>query len=101
MVASQDNKQQGETMKTFNTGREYAAEGQIINYQVIDTSYGQDEWCADYLDYTVLFNDVTRGIDGYVEFTAHKDDNATTSIQSRIMDKYDTGKYEITNDIVK
>ncbi len=80
-------------MNTFNTDRGYSAEGQIINYTIVSQDLGAEDWCEDYLDYVVLFNDTTRGISGYVEFTAHKDDNAPSSIQNRIMNKYDGGDY--------
>ena len=80
-------------MKQFNTGRGYSADGQVINYEIISCDLGAEDWCADYLDYVVLFNDTTRGIDGYVEFCAHKDDNSASSIQNRIMDKYDANDY--------
>ena len=92
-------------MPQFNTNRGYSAEGQIINYEItsvtIDGFYADVLANEDYLAYIVLFNDVTRGIDGYVEFSAHKNDCSQQSIQGRIMDNYDTGQYTSTNDKVK
>ena len=80
-------------MMQFNTYRAYSPEGQIIEYSTVSQEYGAEEWCKDYIDYTVFFNDTTRCIKGYVEFTTHKDDNSSRSIQNRIMDKYDKGEY--------
>lgn len=74
------------TKKTlrFNTGRQYAPEGQIIEAELL-----RIEACPILGDdvYAVRFNDVTRGIRGEVQ--------VSDFTQSAIMRQYDAGRYEL------
>ena len=84
-------------MPTFNTNRPYSADGQIIDYTVVNVAGvpGDPELFGDYLDYTVEFEDTTRCIRGRVSFMAHQDDNAPSSIQARLMNEYDANNYDL------
>ena len=82
-----DNLPQGETI-SFNTGRHYSAEGQII----VATMYGVlipfEEWLSgskEQGDYYVLFHDITRDIKGMVK---------TDLTEPAIMNDYDNNDYK-------
>ena len=76
-------------MPTFNTGREYSKEGQVIDYEVTSISEGE----FGYLQYTIKFMDNTRCISGNVSFLKDPDDNTAASIQDSIIGQYDNGNY--------
>ena len=70
----------------FNTGRHYAANGQIIRVLVISDREDGD-WP------TVWFSDRTRNIDGKFDYWARATDPEFV-IRRALMDRYDEGKYE-------
>ncbi len=71
---------------TFNTGREYSAEGQII----VATEFGcydDIDWFGDSdINQYIIFNDITRGIAGKIELCE--------LTETAIMEAYDKGQYE-------
>lgn len=71
---------------TFNTGRQYAPEGQIITVQVIEDGF--------------LFRDHTRCVSGHVLFneaTKYVEDGlmGEWNIKPMVMGSYDTGAYRL------
>jgi len=77
---------------SFNTGRKYSPEGQIINWTCeISNELGtSDGW--PYYELYILFSDTTRDISGSIQtttlgvITVH-------SIQSILLTNYDAGNY--------
>jgi hypothetical protein len=67
---------------TFNTGREYSPQGQIITVR-------QDIDNETFEQTGILFHDHTRGIWGQIDAVYSADNN----LQSFVMRNYDAGNY--------
>ena len=81
-------------MKTFNTGREYSPEGQVIEYSTIETLVQDLYGLGNDYTYVIDFSDLTRGIKGRVSvwFVMHGKE-PTQEIEAEILNQYDTNNY--------
>ena len=75
---------------TFNTGRPYTAQGQIIEATIVSI-----EPCKGGMVYvTAEFNDLSRMIKGRITFLEFDDYRPTLhDVQREVMAAYDSGKY--------
>lgn len=75
---------------TFNTGRLYTAQGQIIEAMIVKTVVCDD----GFANVTIQFNDTSRMIKG--EFTTLQFDDIIMSlydVKREVMAAYDSGRY--------
>ena len=77
---------------TFNTGRGYTSEGQIIDYTALLTKVEGDDFFTGY-DAIITFDDHSRQIYGTVE-CYFLDEPQANEIEKDLLAKYDAGKYK-------
>jgi hypothetical protein len=76
---------------SFNTGRGYSAEGQIINWSVLNTEVDDTGAWFD-----IEFDDTSRGIKGYVLVNSHAFYPSPAALEVSILEKYDAGQYKLS-----
>ena len=77
---------------TWNTGRRYTQDGQIITAVFVQT--GIDEAFGDLIG-TIFFSDLSRGILGKYENVWMTEDDGERELQRDLMHRYDRGGYDI------
>lgn len=74
------------TIRIFNTGRAYGPQGQRIAFEILDAS-------------RIVFSDIDREIDGYMDFQTKYGKSitewSTSEIQSEVLKRYDAGAYRM------
>ena len=75
---------------TFNTGRHYSPEGQIIKARVVKEVSKENRLLPDFREWVVQFEDLTRHIRGEVTVMTEA---AITPLS--IMVEYDAGRYQL------
>ena len=78
---------------TFNTGRGYTPEGQIISYEATLVKVEGDDFFTGY-DATIKFDDDSRMISGDIEcYFVNKP--SVKEVEAELLYMYDQGKYTL------